>query len=222
MSVTFVLFPMLAHAQAASDKAAVRRYVENGVRLAAVVAGLLVSVTAGLPRGLIGLVFGHDTAVLGAPAMQILAVGLGFLALFGILTAVLNSLGQERASLIVTGLAFLLVVALCFLFVRGGAFGEGLLERTAWATSAGLVVATLAAAAFVARVAGGVVPALSLVRVALGVVAATFVGHLLPDGSKVMTLVYAPVVASIYVAALTLTRELNSQDLANLKAVVRR
>ncbi len=222
MSVTFVLFPMLAHAQASSDKDAVRRYVENGVRLAAVVAGLLVSVTAGLPRELIGLVFGHDTAVLGAPAMQVLAIGLGFLALFGILTAVLNSLGQERASLIVTGLAFALVVVLCVVFVRGGEFGEGLLERTAWATSAGLVLATIAAGAFVARAAGGVVSALSLLRVALGVAAATSVGHLLPESSKVMTLLYAPVVASIYVAVLALTRELNSNDLANLKAVVRR
>lgn len=222
MSVTFVLFPMLAHAQAASDKEAVRRYVQNGVRLAAVVAGLLVSVTAGLPRELIGLVYGHDTAVLGAPAMQVLAIGLGFLALFGILTAVLNSLGQERASLVVTGLAFALVVVLCFAFVRHGEFGEGLLERTAWATSAGLVLATLAAGAFVAKTAGGVVSALSLLRVGLGVAAAVSVGHMLPEGSKLMTLVYAPVVASIYVAVLALTRELNSDDLANLKAVVRR
>ncbi len=222
MSVTFVLFPMLAHAQAQSDKDAVRRFVQAGVRLSAVVAGLLVSITAGLPRELIGLVYGHDTAVLGAPAMQILAIGLGFLALFGILTAVLNSLGQERASLIVTGLAFVLVVALCLAFVQGGKFGEGLLERTAWATSIGLVLATVAAGVAVAKAAGGVVAPLSLLRVALGVAVAVSVGHLLPEGSKLLTLVYAPVVASIYVAVLTLTRELNSVDLANLKAVIRR
>lgn len=222
MSVTFVLFPMLAHAQAQSDKDAVRHYVQNGVRLSAIVAGLLVSVTAGLPRELIGLVFGQDTAALGAPAMQVLAFGLGFLALFGILTAVLNSLGQERASLLVTGLAFGLVVVLCLVFVRGGAFGEGLLERTAWATSIGLVLATVAAGAIVRKVAGGVAAPLSLLRVGLGLAVAVGVGQLLPVGSKLLTLAYAPVLASLYVAVLVFTRELNSTDLGHLKAIVRK
>ena len=115
-----------------------------------------------------------------------------------------------------------MVVLLCMVFVRGGTFGAELLERTAWATSVGLVLATLAAGFAVAKAAGGVVAPLSLLRVALGVAVAVSVGHLLPEGSKLLTLVYAPVVASIYVAVLALTRELDSADLANLKAVIRR
>lgn len=222
MSVTFVLFPLVAQAAASGDRGAVRRYVQNGVRLGAIVTGLLVSVVGGLSYGLIDLVYGADAAVLGGGAARVLAVGLGLLALFGIQTAVLNSLGQARASAWVTGLAFLLVVAACFLGVRGQPFGAELLSRTAWATSLGLTAATLAASYAVYRAAGGVVGGLSVLRVILALLLANGAAHLLPDAGKLMTLVYAPVVASLYVACLVLTRELGSDDLTHLKAILKR
>lgn len=222
MSITFVLFPMVAQAAAAADREAVRRYVRNGIRLAAMVTGLLVSVVSGLSYGLIDLVFGADAAQLGGGAAQILAVGLGFLAIFGIQTAVLNSLGYERASAWVTGLAFVLVVAACFIGVRGESFGEVLLLRTAWATAAGLTIATCAAGWAVRRTAGGVIAPLSALRIAGALAITAVVGRLLPEGGKLMTIVYAPVLASLYVTCLVLSRELGGADLAQLKAVIRR
>lgn len=222
MSITFVLFPMVAQAAAASDRTAVRRYVRNGIRLAAMVTGLLVSVVSGLSYGLIDLVFGADAAQLGGGAARILALGLGFLAIFGIQTAVLNSLGYERASAWVTGLAFVLVVTACFVGVRGQEFGEILLVRTAWATAAGLTIATCAAGWAVRRTAGGVIALSSALRIGGALALTTVVGVALPAGGKLLTLVYAPVLASVYVTCLVLTRELGSADLAQLKAVIRR
>ncbi len=222
MSVTFILFPMLAQARSSGDRGAVKTFVKNGVRLSVVVAGVAVAISAGLSHELIHLVFGADAAVLGATAMRVLAVGLGFLAIFGILTSVLNSLGGERASLVITGLAFLLVAALCFVTVRGAPYGESLLVRTAWATSAGLLLATAAAAFLVFRIAGGVVAPLTVLRVALAVATAAAVGALLPSAGRLMALPYSLVVASIYVTVLVLSRELGSEDLAHLKAVIRR
>ena len=43
-----ILFPMLAVAHKAKDGAAVARFVANGVRVAVLLAGLMVSVTSGL------------------------------------------------------------------------------------------------------------------------------------------------------------------------------
>src|SRR5262249_31562610 len=158
-SVTFVLFPMLAAAHAAGDRASVAEHVRTGIRLALMVAGLMVSVTSGLSGPLLRLVFPPKAAV-AAEAMHLLTLGLGGFAIFGILTTVLNSLKRERGSAAITALAFGLVVASCWVFVRGQAFGTGLLLRTAASTSAGLTLATLLAAWMVKRTAGAVVPPL--------------------------------------------------------------
>jgi len=220
IAVTFILFPMLAGAARDGDRAAVARYVRTGVRLALLLAGLMVSVTAGLSDRLLYLVFGSEAATLGGSSLQLLAVGFGGFAIFGVLTTVLNSLKHERESVIVTAVAVTLVVALCYLRVRGAPFGEHLLLYTAQATAAGLFVATLSAAFFVHRAAGAVAPPLTLVRVLFGVGCAATLGRLLPHAGKIVTPVYAALVALAYLLILLVTRELAASDLATLRAVV--
>jgi len=212
LAVTFVLFPLLASAHRDGDREAVARYVRTGVRLAVVLAGLMVSVTAGLSRPLINLVFGADAAALGGRAMFIMALGLGSFAIFGILATVLTSLKHEVVSMVLTLAALALVVGLCFALVRGQPFGEGMLVRTAIATAAGLVTATLLTAGAVKKTAGAVVAPLTVVRVAIGLAAAIAVGRYLPAPGKLMTLVYAAVVAAVYVVVLLVTRELTKAD----------
>ena len=220
IAVTFILFPMLATAARDGDREAVARYVRTGVRLALVLAGLMVSVTAGLSDRLLFLVFGSEAAALGGSSLELLAVGFGGFAIFGVLTTVLNSLKHERESVIVTGVAVTLVVALCYWRVRGAPFGPDLLLYTAQATAAGLFVATLSAAYFVHRAAGAVAPPLSLLRVLLAAAIATSVGRVLPHSAKIVTPVYAGLVAVVYVVLLLLTRELGARDLATIRAVV--
>ncbi|HMJ12661.1 MAG TPA: lipopolysaccharide biosynthesis protein [Polyangiaceae bacterium] len=222
IAITFILFPLLASAHRTGDRAAVARYVQTGVRLALVLAGLMVSVTSGLSGPLLRLVFPAEAAELGTRTMQLATLGFGAFAILGILTTVLNSLNRERASAGITATAFALVVLLCFLRVRGGPFGEELLWRTALATSSGLVLATLAAAFLVKRTAGAVVPPLSLVRVLVAMAVAIGVGRVLPYQGKLVTLIYAATVATIYVAALLLSRELTRADANTVKAVIRR
>jgi stage V sporulation protein B len=220
IAVTFILFPMLATAARDGDRDAVARYVRTGVRLALVLAGLMVSVTAGLSDRLLLLVFGPEAAALGGTSLLLLAVGFGGFAIFGVLTTVLNSLKHERESAIVTGVAVTLVVGLCYLRVRGAPFGEDLLLYTAEATAAGLFVATLSAAYFVYRAAGAVAPPLSLLRVLVAVTVAVGVGRMLPHAGKMVTPVYAALVGLSYVFILLVTRELAGKDLATIRAVV--
>jgi stage V sporulation protein B len=222
ISVTFILFPMLAKAQHEGDHEAVARYVKTGVRLALVLAGLMVSVTSGLSGPLLRLIFPAEAAEYGTHSMQILTLGFGAFAIFGILTTVLNSLKRERASALVTAIAFALVVVLCFVRVRGEPFGADLLVRTAIATTTGLGVATLTAAFLVRRASGALVSPLSLLRVLLALAIAVAVGRQFAHASKLMTIVLSAVVAVVYLLVLLVSRELGKDDLAMVTTVVAR
>ena len=222
LSVTFVLFPLLSSAHRDQDHEAVARYVRTGVRLALVLAGAMVSVTAGLPGPLLKLVFGADSAALGSRAMLIMALGLGAFAVFGILTTVLTSLKRERMSALLTSAALILVVALCFVLLGGQPYGEELLVRTAIATGSGLLVATLLAAWQVKRTAGAVVAPLTLLRVGIALAATITLARVLPAPSTILTVVYAAVIGLVYLAVLVLSGELGKDDVAMVRRVVGR
>jgi stage V sporulation protein B len=225
LSVTFVLFPLLASARRDGDDAAVASYVRTGVRLALVIAGAFVAVNAGLAGRLLAVVFRAEDAALGGEAMLALALGLGSFAIFGILATVLTSLGRERLSALLTAAALTLVVAASVLLVRGTSFGPAMLTRTALATSLGLVTATLLSALAVKKTAGGVVAPLTVVRVlvatALGVTLGRVLGSSLP-ASKVLTLGLAGAIGLAYLGLLIATRELGRADLNLMLGLVRK
>jgi stage V sporulation protein B len=222
LAITFILFPMLAAAAQAQDKDAIARYVRTGMRLSLIIAGAMVSVTSGLAPRLLRLLFTEQAATLGGRALTLLSLGFGAFAIFGILTTVLNSLGRERQSLLVTGFAVLIVAALCFTRVRGGALTEELLWLTAQATSAGLLTATLLTAVLVYRAAGALVSPWTLLRTLLALgVSALLARWLFPPG-KLLTLLAAGVTPCFYLGFLVLTRELGRSDLEMLRKVVKR
>jgi stage V sporulation protein B len=221
LSVAFVLFPLLASAQRDGDMEAVARYVRSGVRLALVIAGMVVSVTAGLSGPLLTLIFGADTAEIGARPMFIMALGLGAFAVFGILTTVLNSLERAGTAAILTGVALSLVVTLCFVLVRNQPFGADMLMRTAMSMASGLALAAVLAALAVKRLAKAVAPFATLLRVGVALPVAIAVGRYLPAPGKVMTLVYSAVVVIIYLLVLLVTRELTKTDLDMVKTIAK-
>jgi stage V sporulation protein B len=182
----------------------------------------MVSVTAGLSNQLLRLVYGAEAAALGGRSLELLALGLGSFAIFGVLTTVLNSLKRERSSALVTAVAVAAVAALCFLRVRGSEFGEGLLFRTASATSVGLLIATVGAGVLVRRAAGAVVAPLSVARVLFALTLTVIVGRWLPDHGKVITVLYSGLLVLGYLLLLVGTRELGRRDLAMIYSVVAR
>src|SRR5258708_6195043 len=98
LSITFILFPMVARAHAQHQKAAVEGYVNAGFRLAFLIGGLMVSCTCGLAPLLLRLAFVKQAADDGSTALRILALRQGAFAIFGIETTVLVSLSRERRS----------------------------------------------------------------------------------------------------------------------------
>ncbi len=222
VAVTFVLFPMLASARRDADHAGVARYVENGLRLSLIITGGMVSVTSGLAAPLLRLVFGAQAADHGAPTLEILSLGFGAFAMFGLLSAILNGLGRERESARVTAFAFALVVGACFASVRGAPLSDDLLVRTALSTSAGIVVAMLTASVLVFRTARALVRPLTLVRVAAAVAVAAALGRLLPSLRGPLVIAAALGVGLTYVAMLAVTRELQASDVLLVRSVLKR
>lgn len=165
-SLTFVLFPLLARAQAQGEQKEVAHLIKRGLRLATIVAGLIISAFVTVPGGLLAIVFGSEAAELGTSAMRILASGMGFFALLGVMTSAMNSVGAERVSLSLFAIAVLLVGALAFALGNGTELSSGLLTRVALATTLAMVLATGVGAFLLGKLTGGSLSPLTLLRTA--------------------------------------------------------
>lgn len=219
-ALTFLLFPLLAKAHAESDAGAVRRVVNHGCRVAVIVVGLLVSVTAALPGGLLRLVFPPQFAEIGTESMRVLCIGMGGLALFGVFGAVLNGLGKQSLGLAITAAGLACVSLANWLFVRDAGFGPQLLSRTALSTSLAVVLAAAVSGIAVMRLTGGGLGAKALLRVAVAAAACAVLGWGVGTPGKLLTLVWAGVCAALYVAILVVGRELTAEDWRAVKALI--
>jgi stage V sporulation protein B len=220
LSITQILFPMLARAKAAGDTDGVRRYVERGARLAGLACGMLVSVIVALPTQLLAFAYTREVAERGAATLRVLALGQGAYTMLAIATTVLASLGRERLSAMITLGALGAVVVACGLLAAGAPFGAPQLEGTALGTTIALVGTLVVAAVAVHKVSGGFMPKSSMARVLVGLAVASAVGSLLPAShGRGLTVVLATIVAATYVLVLIVTRELTRADAAALREV---
>lgn len=219
LSITQVLFPMLARAKAEGDPARVRLYVERGARLAAIACGMMVSVLVAIPRSVLGFVYTSEIAERGAHTLRILAIGQGVYTMLAIATTVLSSLGQERRSARITFAALASMLCTCALLASRATFGEGQLLATATGITIGLAVTLLAAALRVRKETGGFVPGLTVARVLAALAVAGGLGSLAPVTGHLVTPLVAVGVAVVYLAVLTASRELTRADAHALRAL---
>lgn len=221
-SVTFVLFPLLASARARGDSLQIAQLIARGMRLSLIATGMLVCVLLARTEGLLALVFGQETSLIAAPAMRILAVGMGAFALLGVMTSALNGLGRERVSLGLIFVATLLVGALCVALVRGVSLDATMLERTATATSIAMLVTTLFAAGALKKLLGASLELRSGLRtIASTGIAAFCVAQLLPPG-HLWTILSAPLCGLVYLVVQVLSGELKKDDLARVRSLIQR
>jgi stage V sporulation protein B len=222
VSITFVLFPMLATAHATGDRDAVRRYVGAGVRLALVLTGLFSGVIAALAPHVLRLAFPAEIADSGGAALRVLSLGMGSFALLGIASAALTSLGREVTTFAVTLATVAFVAVACFALVPGAPFGPDMLTRSAVATSLGLALSAVAAGFALRRAAGAFAAPSTLLRVVAATAATVAIGSQLPWLGKPAVVAEAAVVAALYLLVLVATREVGRADLAPLAALVGR
>jgi stage V sporulation protein B len=221
LSITFILFPMVARAHARKETEAVASYVRTGFRLAVVLMGIMVSCTSGLAYQLLRFAYPAEAAETGSEALRLLALGQGTFALFGIETTVLVSLSRELSSAVLTGIASALVAVLCWWLVPSAPFGASLLIRTATATSIALASAALGGAYLVYRAARSFAPAKTLGRTALAMAAAIAVGSRLPWLGRPFVIIEVLVVVATYLGVAIASGELTRADLTMVTSVLR-
>lgn len=221
-ALTFLLFPLLAKAHGEGDGATVRSVVTHGCRVAMLVVGLVVSVTAALPHGLLRLVFPPQFADVGASSMRLLCVGMGGLALFGVFGSVLNGVGKQWLGLRITAAGLVAVAAGNWLLVRNVGFGPELLGRTALATSTAVAVAALLSGLAVRRLTGGGLRGVVFARVGAAAALCVAAGSFIPEPGKLATLLLSVAFGAVYVVVLVLLREVNKSDWDALRSLVQR
>lgn len=221
-SLTFVLFPLLASARSGGQQHEVAALVSRGLRLALLVAGLIVTVIIAVPAGLLALVFGAEASQLGAASMRVLAVGMGFFALLGVMTSALNSLGHEVRSLLIVLAAVLLVGTLGIGFAQGAGLSELLLMRIATATSLALFAATVGAAWVLHSVSQAHMPLFSLLRTGAAMAASSWLVSRFVGQGVVMTLLGALAAGALFCSLLVLTKELTREDWLRLRKILGR
>lgn len=222
MSITQILFPMLARARADRDETAVRAYVVRGTRIAVLASGLMVGVVAAIPGSLLGLAFGRAVASRGAETLRTLALAQGAFALFSIAMTVLTSLGRERVAALLSVAGLALVTVGCALLVPQASFGEAQLTATALAVACGLAAALVVAALVVRAHAGAFVSGLTLLRAGGAFAAVVVLGRYLPNFGRLTAPAAAVGLGVLYVALLVLSRELSTADLAELRSLAKR
>ncbi len=222
MSVTFVLFPLLARASAEGDRQAVRSFTRTGVRLGFVLTGLMCGAVSALAPHVLHLVFPEEIWMQGGDALRILSLGMGAFSLLGITCAALSGLGRPLAAALLTALGVCLIGAGCVVLIPRVDLGPAMLVQAATATSTALVITAAAGGFVLHRVAGGFVSAATVVRVLGALAIAVATGSRLPWLGKVFVPIEAVAVAALYLAVLVVTRELGKADLARVLTVVRR
>lgn len=217
VSVTFILFPLLARAHADGDPAAVRRTTMTGVRLSFLLTGLMCAPISGLAPHVLRFAFPAAIWTRGGDALRILSLGMGAFAVLGVISSALASLRRERSSAVLTAATVLLVALGCSFAIPRAAFGPDMLVSSAVATSLALAAAAVIGGVLLHRVAGGFVELATPLRVLVALTAALAVGTRLPWLGKVAVLGEALLVGLVYLAVLVALRELGAADVATLR-----
>jgi len=222
MSVQFVLFPMLARAQADGDRDAVQRYVRTGVRIALLIVGLIAGTIAAIAPHVLRFAFPARIADDGGDALRILAPGMGAFAVLSIACAALTSLRREKTSMAITYFTLATLAVSVWTSLRGVEFGKGMVDRAALGTAAAMLICAFIAAVTLWRTTGAFVRPLSLVRV-VGAMAVTVVaGRYVPWMGKLLVPVQAGGLMTVYLLLLVVTGELGKADLATVRTVLGR
>lgn len=222
MSVAQILFPMVAKAHAEGDRERVGEITARGARIAALLCGLVVVVTAAIPQSMIAFAYGPEVGARGASTLRVLAIGQGAFTLFAIGTTVLASLGREKLAAALGAVATVFVAAACWMLARTAAFGEAQLEATALATTIALVLAFGVAAMAAKRHASRFLPPLSAIRIALVVGVIIWLGERIPATGRLLTPLVALAIGAVYLVALVVTGELKKADAEAIVAIARR
>lgn len=221
LAVTFVVFPVVSRSTLEGDRETTRSFVDGAIRFSAMALGAMLSVLAGLPRGVLGLAYKpeyHD----GDHALRILSLGQGAFALSVIGTTIILAAGRTRAATAIMVVTLIGVVVGDVTGVQLSHGGISALQGIASGTAAGWGLGVLLVGWYVRAEFGAFLRLPTAGRVALCTAVAAVVAGKLPLHGKVGTLLAAGVTVGLYVVLLAVTGELGRAEIERVKRLTRR
>jgi stage V sporulation protein B len=219
LAITFVIFPMVSRSTFEQDREATRVYVNQTLRYAIMLSGVVAAVVVARPVGLLTLVYPAAFRD-GAPALPVLVAGIVCLSLMGVSGSIINASGRLWATILLTALTVVVGTTAAFVVVPGQPPGPAMLTAAAAATSFGMAVGMVAALIYLKRQFGGAAPLATVVRVAVSVSVAVGVARLVPGEGKLITVVTLPLAGIVFLAVLILIREFGPEDRAKFARIL--
>lgn len=226
IAATFVVFPLVSRSTFSEDRDTTRRYVEITTRYSLIFAMALAVVMAANPSDVLGLVYAHDYAELGGPALTALALGNVAFSIFAIAGTILNGAGKTFPAVVTAAITLAVAGVGNYIAIPIAAEHGNVLLVAAVVTSGAMGIGAIVSGWVLRKELSAFLPAASVVRVVIATVAALAVGRALPLPlplpGKLLTLADAVVVGATFLIVLVITRELGRGDLEAIKAVRRK
>jgi stage V sporulation protein B len=221
LAMTFIVFPMISRATSTGDEKEARRTIRQAMRVSLLALLSVAAPLAGAADGVMRLAFPEEYLA-GAPALEILSVGIVAFALFVVAGTILTSAGRPVLTAVIAAVGLAVTVAGNYLFVSRVGIGEDTLAAAALGTSLGMgVVFLLAGGAVYARF-ETLLPPASVLRGGAAAVGGFAVASWVPHQTRPMAVVALIAGFATYLLVLFVLREITASDLSAAKQILGR
>jgi stage V sporulation protein B len=221
LSVTFVVFPLVAKATSGGDSEAARTTIRAAMRFSLLILLAFAAPMAGAAEGVIRIAYTAEYLP-AAHALRVLVLGLVPFALFVIAATAVSGAGRPFVSAIIACVSLVvLVIAVRGLIALSGP-GEAALVAAATGTSIAAMVALVAVGTVSMKLFGAFIPPASLLRGLAAAGVGAGVAWAIPHTSRVMAVLALAAGFGAYGVALLVLRELLPSELAAIRRIVLR
>ncbi len=221
VAVTFVLFPVVTKAAQDGHIEQTRAVFRSALRFAFLLLGLMLSVLAGMPRGVLRVVYPASFAP-GAVALRWLSLGQGCFALLVLGLTVILAMGRTFAATALMSLTLTTVVVGNCVGLIVVPVGNASLFAAAVGTSTGCAIGLACTMMYLHRLLGSFVPMKTAARALVCSLIAAIVAGVMPIHSKLSAITAAMVTVLVFVATILASGELQLDERQRMLSRLRR
>ncbi|MEM9189501.1 MAG: polysaccharide biosynthesis C-terminal domain-containing protein [Myxococcota bacterium] len=221
LSMTFIVFPMVARATSTGDQEAAQRTIREALRFSVLVLVGVATPIAGAADGVMRIAYPEEYLA-GSGALQVLVFGAAAFALFVISATVISGAARPLIAAAIAAVGLVVVIGGNVVLVRLVGIGENTVSAAALGTSSGMFVALFLSAVAVYRRFGTYLAPLTVLRVGFAGAAGFGAAHVVPHGSRGLAILALAVGTLAYALVLVVTRELGRRDIDAARQVLER
>ncbi len=221
ISMTFVVFPLISRATSAGDTETTRTTIRNAFRFSLLILLAVAAPIAGAADGVMLIAYPQDYLA-GAPALQILVLGMAAFALFVVAGTVISSAGAPSLAALIGAVGLAVVIAANRVLIVQAGIGEDTLRSAALGTSLGMLVALAIATVVVyRRFHAFIAPKTALRGLAAGAVSYA-VAAFFPHETRLLAAAALILGGLSFIGTLFVLRELDRSDIESAREILKR